>query len=196
MGNDFSTISSEELMARTAAGDKKSFSYLIDRHKEQVFRLIYRFVGTEEANDLGQEVFLRVWRFSKQYQPTSKFTTWLYTITANVCKTERQSFWRRNISLMGSLWSSDADGDPKFPEPISPILSPENAAIQAQQSRLVRSAIRSLPHKQRLALVLSRYEELSYQEIAAVMGCSVSAVEALLVRAKDSLRKKLSAHQK
>lgn len=196
MENDFSTISSEELMSRIAAGDKKSFSYLIDRHKEQVFRLIYRFVGSEEADDLGQEVFLRVWRFSKQYQPTSKFTTWLYTITANVCKTELQSFWRRNIRLMGSLWSSDDDGDPKFPEPISPILSPENAAIQAQESCLVRSAIRSLPHKQRLALVLSRYEELSYQEIAAVMDCSVSAVETLLVRAKDSLRKKLSTHQK
>jgi RNA polymerase sigma-70 factor, ECF subfamily len=197
MGNDYTSMSSEDLMLHTVAGDKRSFSCLIDRHKEQIFRLIYRFVESkDDANDLAQEVFLRIWRFSKQYQRTAKFSTWLYTVTANVCKTEVKSSWRRNIRLMGSLWSSDNDDDPKSPEPAALILSPEDEALRAEQHSLIRSAIRSLPHKQRLALVLSRYEGLSYQEIATVLDCSVPAVESLLVRAKETLRKKLSPLRK
>jgi len=197
MGIEYESLTSEDLMHLIMAEDKNAFRVLISRHTDAVYKVIYKFIGNEEeANDLAQEVFLRIWRFSKRYQPTSKFTTWLYTITANVCKTEVQSLWRRNIRLIGSLWSADDNDDQKFPEPASPLLSPESAAIQAQQSHLVRSAIRSLPHKQRLALVLSRYEELPYQEIATVLGCSVPAVEALLARAKASLQKKLAPHQK
>jgi len=197
MGNDYTSLSSEDLMLRSAAGDKRSFSCLAERHKEQIFRLIYRFVESkDEANDLAQEVFLRVWRFSKQYQRTAKFSTWLYTITVNVCKTEVQSSWRRHIRLIGALWSADNDDDPKSQEPVAPNLSPEDAMLRAEQHTVVRSAIRSLPSKQRLALVLSRYEGLPYQEIATVLDCSVPAVESLLVRAKDTLRKKLSSLRK
>jgi len=189
VNRDYTSLASEDLMLLVGEGDKFAFSCLVHRHQDTVFRFIYRFFGKEEeANDLAQEVFLRIWRFSKKYKPTSQFTTWLYILTANVCKRESQSLWRRNISLIGSFWISDTKYTPDFPAH-SP--SPEDAVIHAEQSRLVLDAIESLPPNQRLALLLRRYEELSYQEIATVIGCSVPAVEALLVRAKAQLQKKL-----
>lgn len=186
---DYPSLTSEDLMLLVADGDKSAFSCLVNRHQETVFRLIYRYFGKEEeANDLAQEVFVRIWRSSKKYTPTSKFTTWLYTLTANICKSETRSLWRRNIRLIGSFWAS---GDHDAPEILAPAPSPEDAALQAEQGRLVRAAIQSLPPNQRLAVVLRRYEELSYQEIALIVGCSVAAVEALLVRARVNLQKKL-----
>ena len=181
-------------MLLVADGDQMAFSCLVNRHQETVFRLIYRFLGKEEeANDLAQEVFIRVWRSSQKYTPTSKFTTWLYTLTANICKSETQSLWRRNIRLIGSFWTL---GNNDAPETPAHTPSPEDAAIQAEQGRLVRAAIESLPTNQRLAVVLRRYEELSYQEIAVVIRCSVAAVEALLVRAKANLQKNLFPFEK
>ena len=179
------------------AGDKVAFSVLVDRHKGLVVSCIYRYVGREEdANDLAQEVFLRLWRFSRHYHATSKFTTWLYAVTANICKSEVQSAWRRKIRLIGSFWSAAADAESVLSEAASLSPSPEDTSLREEQSRLVRSAVQSLPRKQRLALILSRYEQLSYQEIATILGCSVSAVESLLVRAKTSLKKKLAPLRK
>ena len=194
MKRDYTSIASEDLMLLVADGDKIAFSCLVNRHQETVFRLIYRYFGKqEEANDLAQEVFVRIWRSSEKYTPTSKFTTWLYTLTANICKSETKSLWRRNIWLIGSFWTS---GDHDAPEVPALTPSPEDVAIQTEQRRLVRAAIAALPTNQRLAVVLQRYEELSYQEIAIVIGCSVAAVEALLVRAKANLQKKLLSHEK
>lgn len=184
-------------MALVQSGDRMAFACLIRRHEASVFRLIYRFFGKEDvANDLAQEVFLRVWRHCGKYNPTAKFTTWLYTVTANCCRSEAQSLWRRHIRLIGSFWAAGDAAAPEFPEPIAPTPSPEDALLQVEQSQLVLAAIRSLPNNQRLALVLKRYEELSYQEIAAILGCSAPAVDALLARAKASLLKKLATHHK
>ncbi|WP_162179663.1 RNA polymerase sigma factor [Solidesulfovibrio alcoholivorans] len=193
MEHNYDEMSSEDIMLYVSAGDKSALTVLIDRHKNSVFSCIYRFVrNKDETHDLAQEVFLRVWRFAHKYQPTSSFTTWLYTITANVCKTEVQSGWRRHIKLLGSFWPSADAANDTCPEPLDKAPSPEDAAIESERQRLVHAAIRSLSRKQRLALVLSRYEGLSYQEIATVLDCSVPAVESLLVRAKENLRKKLS----
>lgn len=180
-------------MLYVSGGDKCALTVLIDRHKNNVFSCIYRFVrNKDEVHDLAQEVFLRVWRFAHKYQPTASFTTWLYTLTANVCKTELQSSWCRHIKLLGSFWPSADAANESCLEPLDRAPSPEDAAIESERQRLVHTAIQSLPGKQRLALVLSRYEGLSYQEIATVLDCSVPAVESLLVRAKETLRKKLS----
>ena len=186
---DYPSLINEALIQLVAEGDRMAFSCLVNRHQDAVFRLIYRFFGKEEAaNDLAQEVFLRVWRFAGKYQPSSKFTTWLYTLTANVCRSESQSLWRRNIRLIGSFWLSGDHDASEIPDLGS---TPEETILQVEQGRMVRAAIESLPTNQRLAVVLRRYEELSYQEIAIVIGCSVAAVEALLVRAKANLYKKL-----
>ena len=180
---------SEELMSLVASGDKRAFSHLMARHRITVYCIVYRFFKTQqEADDMFQEVFLRIWRSAKTYEPTSKFSTWLYTVTANQCKSELASLWRRNVRLIGSFWS---EGTPDALAASTP--STEETVSRNQEAELVRSAVSALPPKQRLALILSRYEGLSYEEIAAVMECSVSSVESLLFRAKCGLRNHLES---
>ncbi|MDR2892527.1 MAG: RNA polymerase sigma factor [Deltaproteobacteria bacterium] len=184
----YDDLTSEELMPLVASGDKRAFSSLMARHRNTVYGIAYRFFKTpQEAEDVFQEVFLRVWRSAGKYQPTAQFSTWLYTVTANQCKSELASLWRRKVRLIGSFWAGDAG------ERIAPTTpSSEETAAQNQQAEQVRSSIGTLPAKQRLALILSRFEGLSYEEIAAVMDCSIPTVESLLFRAKNGLKKYLS----
>jgi RNA polymerase sigma-70 factor (ECF subfamily) len=178
---------SEELMTLVASGDKRAFSCLMARHRNTIYGIAYRFFKTpQEAEDVFQEVFLSVWRSAGKYQPTAQFNTWLYKVTANQCKSELVSLWRRKVRLSGSFWTDDAG------ERIAPVTpSTEESAAQNQQAAQVRRAIGALPEKQRLALILSRFEGLSYEEIAAVMDCSIPTVESLLFRAKNGLKKHL-----
>ena len=188
----YDELSSEELMPLVASGDKRAFSCLMARHRNTVYGIVYRFFKTpQEADDMFQEVFLRVWRSAARYEPTARFSTWLYTVTANQCKNELASLWRRNVRLIGSFWSDDA---PDAPSSFSPLT--EEIASHNQEAEQVRDALNALPSKQRLALILSRYEGLSYEEIALVMESSVSSVESLLFRAKGSLRERLSGLRK
>jgi RNA polymerase sigma-70 factor (ECF subfamily) len=189
------TLSSEELMARVAKGDDEAFEVLVTRHQTSVLNLIYRFLGDRtQAKDLTQEVFIRVWRRSKGYKPTAKFTTWIYRITANLCFNELRSSRRkkwfqflRSDGIRKDQTEQDfADGSP----------SPEDLLLAKERSRQISDALQSLPENQRMALILKRYDDLSYQEIAQVLGCSVSAVESLLVRAKRTLQEKLKNLEK
>jgi len=183
----YEELISEELMPLVASGDKQAFSCLMARHRNTVYGIVYRFFKTpQEADDVFQEVFLKVWRSAGEYKPTAQFTTWLYTITANQCKSELASLWRRNVRLIGSFWAEDAE---KRIVPFTP--SAEETAANNQQAEQVRRAVDALPAKQRLVLILSRYEGLSYKEIAEVMQCSVASVESLLFRARKGLLNQL-----
>jgi RNA polymerase sigma-70 factor (ECF subfamily) len=181
---------SEDLMTRIAEGDEDAFEILVNRHQTSVLNLAYRFVGDRtQAKDLAQEVFLRVWQAAKTYKPDAKFTTWLYRITANLCFNELKSarrrrwfqFRRSNEDNERSIEETFSDGSP----------TAEDLLLEKERSRQISDALQSLPDNQRMALVLKRYDDLSYAEIAQIMGCSVSAVESLLVRAKRSLQEKL-----
>jgi RNA polymerase sigma-70 factor (ECF subfamily) len=186
---------SEELMARIAKGDKDAFEILVDRHQVSVLNLIYRFIGDRtQAKDLAQEVFLRVWQSAKSYESKAKFTTWIYRITTNLCLNELKSSRRKR-------WFSfhHTNGDPeKTLEETLPDGSPiaEDLMLSRERSRKISDALQSLPENQRMALVLKRYDDLSYQEIAQILDCSVSAVESLLVRAKRNLQEKLKSFEK
>ena len=185
-------LTNEELMQLVAYGDKRAFSCLMARHRNLVYGVVFRFFETQqEAEDVFQEVFLKIWRSAGRYEPTAQFTTWLYTITANHCKSELASFWRRNIQLIGSLWAED--GTVQRTHATSSFGSAEDVAEKNQMAEQVRHAIGALPAKQRIALILSRYEGLSYEEIAKIMLCTVPAVESLLFRAKTGLKKHLSS---
>jgi len=182
--------SSESLMAKIAEGDQDAFEILVARHQTSILNLIYRYVGDRtQANDLSQEVFLRVWQAAGNYRPEAKFTTWIYRITVNLCFNELKSARRKRWFQFPR---SDADhvsqAEEDFPNR-SP--SPEDLLLTKERGRQISDALQSLPDNQRLALVLKRYDDLSYQEIAQIIGCSVSAVESLLVRAKRNLQEKL-----
>ena len=183
-------ILSEDLMARIAEGDQDVFEVLVDRYQTSILNLIYRFVGDRtQAKDLAQEVFIRVWQAAKTYRPEAKFTTWVYRITANLCFNELKSARRKKWF---SFNRSDEDGKHTFEETLSDSgPSAEDLLLEKERSRQIYDALQSLPENQRMAVILKRYDDLSYEEIARVMGCSVPAVESLLVRAKRTLQKKL-----
>jgi RNA polymerase sigma-70 factor (ECF subfamily) len=186
---------SEELMARIAEGDDSAFEILVNRHQTSILNLVYRFIGDRtQAKDLAQEVFLKVWQSAQNYEPKAKFATWIYRITANLCFNELKSSRRRKWFSFN--WS-DEDGEHTFEETLPDNApSAEDLLLEKERSRQISDALQSLPDNQRMALVLKRYDELSYQEIGQIIGCSVSAVESLLVRAKKTLQEKLKNYEK
>jgi RNA polymerase sigma-70 factor (ECF subfamily) len=183
-------LPNEELMTRVAKGDEYAFQILVERHQAAQLNLIYRFIGDPtNSQDLAQEVFLRVWQAARSYKPEAKFTTWLYRITANFCLNELKSSRRKKWLRFFSAHTEDQTvGAENFPDG-SP--SPEDLLLTRERSRQITSALQSLPENQRMALILKKYDDLSYEEIARILGCSVSAVESLLVRAKKNLQEKL-----
>jgi RNA polymerase sigma-70 factor, ECF subfamily len=188
-------IPSEDLMARIAKGEDEAFEILVNRHQTSVLNLIYRFIGDRtRAKDLAQEVFIRVWQAAKTYKPEAKFTTWIYRIATNVCFNELKSARRKKWF---SFNRSDEGGEHIFEETLADnALSAEDLVLEKERSRQISDALQSLPENQRMALVLKRYDDLSYREIAQIIGCSVSAVESLLVRAKRTLQEKLKILEK
>ena len=186
---------SEELMARVAEGDEDAFEILVNRHQSSILNLVYRFIGDRtQAKDLAQEVFIRVWQSAKSYEPKAKFTTWIYRITANLCFNELKSSRRKKWF---SFNRPDEDGEHTFEETLADSTpSAENILLEKERSRQISDALQGLPENQRMALILKRYDDLSYQEIAQIIGCSVSAVESLLVRAKRALKEKLKNFEK
>jgi RNA polymerase sigma-70 factor (ECF subfamily) len=164
------------LMRRLAEGDRSAMGILLARHHTRVWQLGRRLGRSPaDADDLAQEVFLRVWRAAPRFQPTAAFTTWLYRIAINlVFDARRRTRPTASIQQISeSSLAAPAEADP----------------TEAQElARQVQQAVMALPERQRVVLVLHRYQELSYQQIAESTGWSVSAVESLLVRAYAALR--------
>jgi RNA polymerase sigma-70 factor (ECF subfamily) len=184
----------ENLMRRVTAGDKHAFEALVYRHQKSVLNFIFRFLGDQaEAEDLTQEVFLRVWKSAETYKPKAKFTTWLYRIAINLCINKQRALRiRRWFSVSRPHELKQNSGDPFFPVEGAETTTAENHLINSEQSRRILNALNDLPASQRLAIVLKIYDGLSYHEISQLMNRSVSAVDSLLIRAKKNLRKKLA----
>jgi RNA polymerase sigma-70 factor (ECF subfamily) len=158
-------VPDEELMLRAGRGDREAFDEIVRRHQDRVLRIALRYAARSEAEDIGQEVFLAVFRAAPRYRPEARFTTWLYRIVVNACLGMRR----------------------KRPPP-GQIPRREPAEETAQR---VREAIARLPDRQRLAVILHRFDGLSYREVAAAMDLSETAVESLLARAYRALRESL-----
>lgn len=183
-------LSDEELMVRIAGGDEQAFAALLHRHQGRVLNLIYRTVGDRtQAEDLAQEVFLRVWRAAGDYEPKAKFTTRVYRITINLCLDALKSE-RRGPPILRREGGNQQDESSETAFESDDGRSPEELLLAAEESCRIFAALDSLSAKQRLAVVLKKFDGLSYEEISRVMGCSVSAVESLLVRATRTLREK------
>jgi len=177
------------LMTRAGSGDHAAFEELIERHQHAVVGTVAKMLGNaSEAEDIAQQVFIRLWKTAGRYQPTAKFTTFLFTITRNLVFNETRKRKRRKEH---SLDEQEDDWHQQIPAESH--LQPDDQALQSELRRAVDTAIAALPEKQRLAVVLRRYERMPYEDIAQVLELSVSAVKSQLFRARTALRESLQA---
>jgi RNA polymerase sigma-70 factor (ECF subfamily) len=173
-------ISDEALMSAVAAGEIAALGRLVERHQQRALRLAQRTTGSADlAEDVVQNAFLRVYRAAGRYRPTARFTTWLHRIVVNLCWDQRRK-WR-------------PAGEVPADQPDREAQEPADSWAEAETRDAVRRAIAALPPRQRLAVVLHRFEGHSMREVAEITGWSVSAVESCLVRAYRQLRRDLAA---
>ena len=192
--NDFldDTASSENLMSRSGRGDRHAFEILVLRHQSSVLNFIYRFKGDRiEAEDLAQEVFLRAWQSAATYKPTAKFTTWIYRITANLCINKQKSDRIRRLFMVPASRKEEGLGNEFSADHARKGPSPEDLLLEAERKQQVLSALRRLPANQKIALILKKYEDLSYKEIAKFLNCPKGTVMSRLYSARMKLRDKL-----
>ena len=188
---DFSADDHDILwMLRVAQGDEAAFAKLIEFHQGRVVGTIAKMLGDElDAQDIAQQVFLRVWNSSNRYQPTAKFTTWLFKITRNLVFNELRRRKRHPVSPLEHQMERDhfqaADFQTK---------TPDESLVADEMQEAIRQAIESLPEIQRMAIILRRYEEMPYEEIAEVLKTSVPAVKSILFRARAELRVSLKKY--
>ncbi|HVW86998.1 MAG TPA: sigma-70 family RNA polymerase sigma factor [Bryobacteraceae bacterium] len=177
-----------DLMVRVQRDDAQSFSALLHRNRALVIQFLARMVHNRDiAEELAQDVFVRVYRSRHSYEPSAKFSTWLYRITTNVALNYFRDQRRRLNNV--SLDVQEADHLRREAPDHAPLA--EEQLVRSALAEQIRQAIHSLPPKQRAAVIMHKYDEMDYGQIAQVLGCSSSAVKALMFRAYETLRRRL-----
>jgi RNA polymerase sigma-70 factor (ECF subfamily) len=182
-----------QLMLDVKSGDDSSFELLLRKYRTPLVNFLYRLVrDSAAAEDLAQEVFLRVYRARGQYMPTAKFTTWMFRIATNLAFNALRDGRHRQLEI--SVDRSGDDGESEQPglEVADRQPSIEVELIRRDRAAVIRRAVESLPEKQRAAVLLHKYQEMDYDEIAGILGCSESALKSLLFRAYETLRIELA----
>lgn len=178
-----------ELMLRVREGDTESFALLLEKYRGPVIHFLYRMVQNQAvAEELAQEVFLRVYRSRANYEATAKFTTWLFRIASHLALNHIRD--ERHARNQDSLDEEVKEGIGRQVADRAP--SVETDLVKESRMAEVRQAIQALPEKQRAAVLMHKYEEMEYSQIAHVLECSESAVKSLLFRAYETLRGKLA----
>jgi RNA polymerase sigma-70 factor (ECF subfamily) len=182
------------LMLRVREGDRAAFEALVDKYKQPVINLVYRTLpDAAEAEDLAQHVFLQVFKSAHRYEVSAKFSTWLFTIARNLCLNEIRRRSRHPAESMDATAPDDEDQPLRQIEDTR-VCSAPDALLHSELEDKIDQALAELPEKQRTAIVLCRQEELSYEEIAAVLGVSVSATKSLIHRGRETLKQKLKPY--
>ncbi len=189
MGATTALDADAQLMVRVKDGDGASYALLLEKHRTPAVHFLYRMVQDYAvAEELAQEVFLRVYRSRASYEPTAKFTTWMFRIATHLAlnwlrdgRNERGQE-RLDDSSEGSPNLQVSDHKPSI----------EQSLVHEAKMREIRDAIASLPEKQRAAVLMHKYQEMEYSQIAAVLQCSESAIKSLLFRAYETLRARLA----
>jgi len=174
----------ETLINETSKKNELAFEELVKRYENQIVNLIYKYVNnTADAEELAQEVFLKVWKYANNFKGKSKFSTWLYRIAVNTCL----NFKKHKVSVFEFFDEKIQSAENNYLDSFKPdtLLEKNNSDI------IVRNLIDNLPSNQKIALILSRFEGKSYKEIADIMEISVSSVESILFRAKQNLQQNL-----
>jgi len=178
------------LMLAFQRGDELAFQELVERNHARVIGLIYRFISdSSDAEDLAQEVFLRIYRARHTYKPTAKFSTWMFRITANVSLNALRSRANRRDDVSIDQMVESGEGSRALLDPETTM--PDHHLHQEELQGKVQEAIQALPEKQQIAVILNKYEGMSYADIARTIGCSTMAVKSLLARARDNLKDRL-----
>ncbi len=185
-------------MLQVRDDDAGAFEELVARYQSRLITVLEQLVRKrDQAEDLAQEVFMRVFRARKTYQPGAKFATWLFTIANNVARNANRSRARRREVSMGQRPVNDTPTDPLDQLALAASgLMPTRQLDQAERAEVVRTAIQSLNERQRMALLLSKFEGMSYAEIADATSMSTQAVKSLLSRARCNLRDLLEPYIK
>lgn len=181
-----------ERMIRFRDGNESAFDGLVEKFKSPVLNYIYRQIGNlDEAEDIAQNVFIQVYKSAERYEPSAKFSTWLFTIARNLCLNEFRRRQRHPLQSLQQTMSDDSEASPiQYADPKA--RSPSAETLEKELQEHILAAIQKLPENQRTAVLLCRYEGLSYEEIAKVLGTTVSATKSLLHRAREILKGELS----
>ena len=184
------------LMLRVKQGDREAFEELVEKYKQPVMNLVYRTLpDATEAEDLAQHVFLQVFKSAHRYEVSAKFTTWLFTIARNLCLNEIRRRSRHPAQSLDETFA-DSDDQPVRQAEDLKTFTPPDALLQAELEEKIESALAELPEKQRTAILMCRGDEFSYEDIAKVLECSVSATKSLIHRGRETLKQKLKPYLK
>lgn len=184
-----------QLMLDVKAGDEQSFALLLQRYRSPLVNFLYRMVrNREQAEDLAQEVFIRVYRARADYVPSAKFTTWLFRIATNLALNSLRDtrHQRMELSLDAPVTADAEDGDERTLDVADKHPDIERHLVEEARKEMIKHAIDKLPEKQKAAVLLHKYQELDYGEIAKILSCSESALKSLLFRAYETLRVELA----
>ncbi|MGA3163680.1 MAG: sigma-70 family RNA polymerase sigma factor [Verrucomicrobiota bacterium] len=182
------------LMFRVKRGDRAAFAELVEKYRQPVMNLVYRTLRDEtEAEDLAQNVFLQVYKSRSRYKRTAKFSTWLFTIARNFCLNELR---RRSRHPAESLEEThgEREGQPQRQYEDKKVFLPTETLLHGELAQKIEEALAELPENQRTAILLCRQEDLSYEEIAEILGCSLSATKSLIHRGREVLKQKLKPY--
>ena len=182
MAVEFALDADTALMLKVAKDDGPSFDLLLGRHRTTVVNHLYRLVHNRDiAEELAQDVFIRVYRSRAKYQPDAKFTTWLFRITTNVALN-----WRRDTRHESAYVPLDSS------QLLDRVPRADELLLRQYRAKQVRAAVEKLPQKQQVAVLMHKYEGMEYAEIAEAMQCSIPALKSLLFRAYETLRQRLA----
>jgi RNA polymerase sigma-70 factor, ECF subfamily len=191
LGGDLSQMSDAEIMQRAGAGDEACLEFLIAKYRRPIISFMYRMVHNQAvAEELAQEVFLRVYRARATYRAEARFSTWLYRIASNMAINHARDtkYERASASIYLDQADQDTGTKPDVPD-LRPIA--EQDMLQDERMRRIREHVMALPERQRMAVVMHKYQDMDYKQIGAVLKLSESATKSLLFRAYQTLREKL-----
>jgi RNA polymerase sigma-70 factor, ECF subfamily len=184
------------LMKRVTQGNQRAFEELVEKYKQPVFNMIYRTLpDATEAEDLAQTVFVQVYKSAARYRVEAKFSTWLFTIARNLCLNELRRRSRHPASSLDAAAEPEDEGPGRQFEDVRNVAAPERL-IQDELVAKVSEALKDLPENQRTAMLLYQEQEKSYEEIAEILGASLSATKSLIHRARETLKERLKPYLK
>ena len=182
-----------QLMLDVKAGDEESFELLLRKYRTPLVNFLYRMVrDSAAAEDLAQEVFLRVYRARKEYAPSAKFTTWMFRIATNLALNSVRDNRHHKMEISVDQTVEANEDEQRAMEVPDRTPSVEQQLLARSRSEMILRAIHALPEKQRAAVLLHKYQELDYDQIARILECSENALKSLLFRAYETLRVELA----